>query len=180
MMIWILKKFVKDGDIVLDPMAGIGGTLVEGMRLFPNSLFVGIELEEKFVKWCNASIKKVKKMAEEDWFMKVGIATCLQGDSRELGKIMGVDKIVSSPPYAERYAYRNPRKNKKTILMPVNETEFISLILKILIILEILTMEKQIKLSPVPHGEAKSSIKQIISVNRKGKVDSSIPIIQKI
>ena len=49
MMIWILKKFVKDGDIVLDPMAGIGGTLCEGIRLFPNSLFIGVELEQKFV-----------------------------------------------------------------------------------------------------------------------------------
>lgn len=103
MMIWILKNFVKDGDIILDPMAGIGGTLVEGMRLFPNSLFVGVELEEKFVKWCNASIKKVEKMAKEDWFMKVGKAVCVQGDSRELEKVLRekVNKIVSSPTYAE-------------------------------------------------------------------------------
>ena len=101
MMIWILKNFVKDGEIVLDPMAGIGGTLIEGMRLFPNSLFIGVELEEKFVKWCNASIKKTEKIAKEDWFMKIGKAVCIQGDARELEKIMGVDKIISSPPYAE-------------------------------------------------------------------------------
>jgi len=106
MMIWILKKFVEDGDVVLDPLAGIGGTLVEGMRLFPNSLFVGVELEEKFVKWCNASIKKVEEIAKEDWFMKVGKAICLQGDSRELGKIMGVDKIVSSPPWGGQVQHK--------------------------------------------------------------------------
>lgn len=103
MMVWILKKFCKDGDIVLDPMAGIGGTLIEGMRLFPNSIFIGIELEEKFVKWCNASIKKTEKIAKEDWFMKVGKAICIQGDARELGKVVKekVSKIISSPPYAE-------------------------------------------------------------------------------
>ena len=108
MMIWILKKFVKDGDIVLDPLAGIGGTLIEGMRLFPNSLFIGVELEEKFVKWCNASIKKVEKMAEEDWFMKVGKAVCVQGDSRELEKVLKekVDKIVSSPPWGGQVQHK--------------------------------------------------------------------------
>lgn len=115
MMIWILKKFVEDGDTVLDPMAGIGGTLIEGMRLFPNSLFLGVELEEKFVKWCNASIKKTEKIAKEDWFMKVGKAICVQGDARELINILKtkVNKIISSPPYAERYAYKNPEKKQK-------------------------------------------------------------------
>ncbi len=108
MMIWILKKFVKDGDTVLDPLAGIGGTLIEGMRLFPNSLFIGVELEEKFVRWCNASIKKTEKIAKEDWFMKVGKAVCIQGDSRELEKVLKekVDKIVSSPPWGGQVQHK--------------------------------------------------------------------------
>lgn len=106
MMIWILKNFVKDGEIVLDPMAGIGGTLIEGMRLFPNSLFIGVELEERFVKWTNASIKKTEKIAKEDWFMKIGKAICVQGDARELGKIMRVDKIVSSPPWGGQVQHK--------------------------------------------------------------------------
>ncbi len=103
MMIWILTNFVKDGDIVLDPMAGIGGTLIEGMRLFPNSLFLGVELEEKFVKWTNASIKKTEKIAREDWFMKVGKAICVQGDARQLAKVLKekVNKIITSPPFGQ-------------------------------------------------------------------------------
>ncbi len=103
MMIWILERFVEEGDIVLDPMAGIGTTLLEGMRLFPNSLFIGVELEEKFIKWCNASIKKIERIAKEDWFMKVGKAICVQGDARELEKVLKekVNKIISSPPYSE-------------------------------------------------------------------------------
>lgn len=102
MMIWILEEFIKDGDIVLDPMAGIGTTLLEGMRLFPNSLFIGIELEHKFVKWCNASIKKTERIAWGNWFMKIGRAVCLQGDARDLERVMKqkVDKIISSPPYS--------------------------------------------------------------------------------
>lgn len=124
MMIWILKKFVKDGEIVLDPMAGIGTTLLEGMRLFPNSLFIGIELEHKFVKWCNASIKKTEKIAKEDWFMKVGKAICVQGDARDLQRVLKqkVDKIISSPPYGEGIGHgggnqRKIQEEKKIVLV---------------------------------------------------------------
>lgn len=104
MMIWILERFVKDGEIVLDPMAGIGTTLLEGMRLFPKSLFIGIELEHKFVKWTNASIKKTESIARENWFMKIGKAICIQGDARDLERVLKkkVDKIVSSPPYSQK------------------------------------------------------------------------------
>lgn len=102
LMVWILKKFCKNGEIVLDPMAGIFTTGVEGIRLFPNSLFIGIELEHKFVKWANASIKKTERIAREDWFMEIGKAVCVQGDARDLQRVMKkrVDKIVSSPPYS--------------------------------------------------------------------------------
>lgn len=103
MMIWILEEFVKDGEIVLDPMAGIGTTLLEGMRLFPKSLFIGIELEHKFVKWANASIKKTQRIARENWFMKIGKAVCVQGDARDLQRVIKnkCNKIVCSPPYGE-------------------------------------------------------------------------------
>jgi len=102
-MIWILKKFVKDGDIVLDPMAGIFTTGIEGMRFFPNSLFIGVELEDKFVKMARANIKKVKTIAKKDMFMKIGKGVVVQGDARELEKIMKekVNKIISSPPFEQ-------------------------------------------------------------------------------
>lgn len=103
MMIWILKKFVKDGDVVLDPMAGIGSTLIEGIKLFPNSLFIGVELEDKFVKMTQASIKKTEEIAKKDWFAEVGKAICIKGDARDLEKVLRekVDKIISSPPYVD-------------------------------------------------------------------------------
>lgn len=108
MMIWILEEFVKDGEIVLDPMAGIGTTLLEGMRLFPNSLFIGIELEHKFVKWTNASIKKTERIARENWFMEVGKVICVQGDARDLERVIKekVDKIVSSPPFGGQVQHK--------------------------------------------------------------------------
>lgn len=103
MMHYILKKFVQDGDIVLDPMCGIGTTIIEGMRLFPNSLFIGVELESKFIKMARANIKKVKALAKKDMFMKVGRAVVIQGDTRGLSQIMEkkVNKIISSPPFGQ-------------------------------------------------------------------------------
>jgi len=101
MMIWILEKFVQDGDIVLDPMAGIFTTGIEGMRLFPNSLFIGVDLEDKFVKMARANIKKVERIAKKDMFMKIGKSTAVQGDARELEKVLRekVSKIITSPPF---------------------------------------------------------------------------------
>lgn len=103
MMHWILKKFIQEGDIVLDPMCGIGTTMIEGMRLFPNSLFIGVELENKFVKMVRANIRKTEKIAKKDMFLKIGKAVCVQGDARDLSKIMKekVSKIITSPPFQE-------------------------------------------------------------------------------
>lgn len=115
MMIWILKKFVQDGDIVLDPMCGIATTLIEGMRLFPNSLFIGVDLEDKFVKMAKANIRKIEKIAKKDMFMKIGKAVCLQGDARDLSKIMKekVDKIISSPPFQQAGTDTEKRMKKR-------------------------------------------------------------------
>ena len=114
MMHWILKKFVQDGDIVLDPMCGIGTTMIEGMRLFPNSIFIGVELEEKFLKMAEANIKSLEARAKIDMFLKIGKAVCVQGDARELEKIMKekVSKIISSPPFGKENPIM-PMKNAK-------------------------------------------------------------------
>lgn len=113
MMIWILKNFVQDGDIVLDPMAGILTTGIEGMRLFPNSIFIGVELEDKFVKMAQANIKKVKKIGKKDMFLKIGKAVCVKGNARDLEKILKekVNKIITSPPFADsKHNYKHGLK----------------------------------------------------------------------
>ena len=100
-IIWILERFVKDGDVVLDPMAGIFTTGVEGMRLFPNCVFIGVELEDRFVKMARANIRKVENIAKDDKLKKIGKAICIRGDARELEKVLQekVDKIITSPPF---------------------------------------------------------------------------------
>ncbi len=124
MMIWILKKFCKDGDIVLDPMAGIGTTLVEGMRMFPKSVFIGVELEEKFVRLANKSVVKTEDVIVENWFTKMGKAVCIQGDARDLERVMKMkcDRVVMSPPYSEtRMDGGSYRMRRKTGMRPYTD-----------------------------------------------------------
>lgn len=125
MMIWILKKFCKDGDVVLDPMAGIGTTMVEGMQLFPSSTFVGIELEEKFVKLAMASINRTKSLVAVNFtYTPLGEATCIQGDARDLERVLKkkMDKVVMSPPYSEtRMDGGSYRMRRKTGMRPYTD-----------------------------------------------------------
>jgi len=97
---WILDHYVKNGDTVLDCMAGIGTTLIEGMRMFPDCIFIGVEFEQKFVDMAQANIKKVQEIYERDLFKpKLGKAIVMKGDARNLEGV--VDKILTSPPFAE-------------------------------------------------------------------------------
>lgn len=82
---------------VLDPMAGIGTTLIEAMLLGMDA--IGIEYEKKFVKQANKNIKHIRRTHSD---LKLGKAVCFQGDARKLSDIMKkkrVKSILFSPPY---------------------------------------------------------------------------------
>lgn len=103
---WILDKYASDGYIILDPMCGVGTTLVEAIRKFPRSAIVGYELEEKFVKMAQANIEKTRKAHAGGLFkteMPPNIDVYL-GDARNMKKIGSdcIDLVVTSPPYGEQ------------------------------------------------------------------------------
>lgn len=82
---------------VLDPMAGIGTTLVEAMLLGMDA--VGVELERKFVNQANENIRHIRKDFSS---FKLGNAKCFHGDARFLSKLESNKKfssIIFSPPY---------------------------------------------------------------------------------
>jgi len=81
---------------VLDPMAGVGTTLVEAVLLGMDA--VGVEYEKKFVKQANENIKHVQKCHNPK---KIGNAACIQGDARDLSCLTTseVNAILTSPPY---------------------------------------------------------------------------------
>jgi DNA modification methylase len=79
---------------VLDPMAGIGTTLVEAMSLGMNA--IGVEYEKKFVDQAIKNIKHFKKIYPNK---NLGKAICIQGDSRNLSCLKNVNSLLFSPPY---------------------------------------------------------------------------------
>lgn len=82
---------------VLDPMAGIGTTLVEAMLLGMDA--VGVEYEQKFVDQANKNIHSVQETFPSK---NLGKAVCVRGDARNLSTILKTDEarsILFSPPY---------------------------------------------------------------------------------
>ena len=87
----------KPGDVILDPMSGIGTTLVVGYSLGYN--VIGVELEEHFVRLLALNmVRCVAKLGAQGWFRIV------QGDARRLREVLScqppVASAVTSPPYA--------------------------------------------------------------------------------
>ena len=81
----------KRGDTILDPMAGIGTTLICGAMM--GYRVIGVELEPHFIELANASIIRI-------WgkFRSPGSAWMIHGDARNL-KAIDLDAAITSPPY---------------------------------------------------------------------------------
>lgn len=97
----LINTFTKQGDVVLDPMAGIGTTLVEAMLLGRN--VVGVDIEEKFCKLMEGNLENVKQLNDKSRFkLRLGRAAVVKGDSRQLAQLLQdkMDAVVTSPPYS--------------------------------------------------------------------------------
>jgi len=85
--------------VVLDPFGGVALGGLDAMR--QGLHYIGVELEEKFVDLGNQNIE-LWNSRYAPHFPTWGTATLLQGDSRQLAKVLGgADGLISSPPYAE-------------------------------------------------------------------------------
>lgn len=95
----LIQEYSKEGDWILDPMAGIGTTLVESVLLGRNAL--GVEFEQKFVDIVSRNLKRIEVF--RDRLKNMGKAYVFQGDSRNLCFILQsfkpFDAIVFSPPF---------------------------------------------------------------------------------
>lgn len=109
LLLWIVGKYTKPGDIILDPMAGSGSTML-ATRYGRN--VVVVELEEKFVKMAEDNWSKLVFLPKLKW----GLGDCriLQGDARNLTDLL-VDHCIFSPPYASEQI-DNRKTLNKTIL----------------------------------------------------------------
>jgi hypothetical protein len=100
MMIWIIERYCKPGDWVVDPMCGVGSTLLMAGDLGINA--IGIELEENFYEQSAKNIQHLKRTR----LWGLGEMHVIHGDARALDLYLPLihshpSAIISSPPYGE-------------------------------------------------------------------------------
>jgi len=104
LLIKIVETYTLPGEVILDPMAGSGTTLL-ACTLGRNVILV--ELEEKFCKMCRDNWEIVKMHPQLGYEM--GECQIIQGDARNLQGL--ADKIITSPPFADsEHHYRHGLK----------------------------------------------------------------------
>lgn len=92
-----IATYTKPGDLVLDPMCGIGTTLVEALRLGRHAL--GVEYEPRWAKLARDNVIHTMGTTGSG----IGLVAC--GDARQLTQLFDarhhgkVDLVVTSPPY---------------------------------------------------------------------------------
>ncbi|MGH2867855.1 MAG: DNA methyltransferase [Solirubrobacteraceae bacterium] len=93
----ILTAYSKPGGLVVDPMCGIGTTLIEGALL--DRRCIGVELDEHWVAVTRANLRSTLTPRQR------GMADVRLGDARSLAMLLKgfrgrIDLVVTSPPYA--------------------------------------------------------------------------------
>ena len=92
-----IAAYSRPGDLVLDPMCGIGTTLVEAIHLGRQA--IGIELEPRWAQLASANLTHARYQGA------TGTATVLTGDARQLPRLVDPDLagrvtlVLTSPPY---------------------------------------------------------------------------------
>ena len=92
-----IERYTQPGDLVADPMCGIGTTLVEAIHLGRDGL--GVEFEDRWAKIAAANIAHARRNGA------TGSAEVICGDARQLpalvppGMAGRAALVVTSPPY---------------------------------------------------------------------------------
>jgi len=95
LLYYLIKRYTKPGDVILDPMAGTYSSCIIASLLNRHS--IGVDIEEKFYRWGLKNKELLEKAGEARGEMVI-----LKGDARRLSEILKkkVDKILTSPPYS--------------------------------------------------------------------------------
>jgi modification methylase len=92
-----ITAYSQPGELVLDPMCGIGTTLVEATRLGRDA--IGVELEARWAKLARANLAHARTCGAS------GSGRVVTGDARHLVDLLGAELtgqialVVTSPPY---------------------------------------------------------------------------------
>lgn len=94
---YAIAHYSEPGDLVLDPMCGIGTTLVEAVHAGRRA--VGVEYEPHWVEVSRANLALARELGAEHE------GRVLHGDARQIGSLLPPDYVgqaalvVTSPPY---------------------------------------------------------------------------------
>ena len=93
----IIETYSAPGGLVVDPMCGIGTTMIEGAVL--GRRCIGVDLEPR---WASVAVANIDHILDDEQWARAEVRV---GDARELPQVLGdlsgtVDLIATSPPYA--------------------------------------------------------------------------------
>jgi modification methylase len=92
-----IARYTRPGDLVADPMCGIGTTLVEAIHLGRDSL--GIEYEDRWAHVAAANLAHARRQGA------TGTGEVIRGDARQLAALLPPGTagraalVITSPPY---------------------------------------------------------------------------------
>jgi modification methylase len=92
-----ITRYTQPGDLVADPMCGIGTTLVEAIHLGRDA--IGVEFEDRWAQIAAANISWARRHGA------VGAGQVIRGDARQLTSLLPPGMagraalVVTSPPY---------------------------------------------------------------------------------
>jgi modification methylase len=92
-----IRAYTQPGDLVVDPMCGIGTTLVEAIHLGRDA--IGVEYEDPWARLASAGVELARAQGA------TGHAEVLTGDARNLSGLLDpavrghVAMVLTSPPY---------------------------------------------------------------------------------
>ena len=96
---FLIDKYTKVGDLILDPMAGTGSTCV--LSALKGRDAICIDIEPLFYQW----MEKAREIVEKTPMLgRKGKIINILGDARRLSDLLKqIDIIITSPPYGETY-----------------------------------------------------------------------------
>jgi len=94
---FLILNFTREGETILDPMAGSGSTGVVAALHGRNA--VQVDIEEKFHQWMEEARRKVEQTPT---LTPKGKIVNILGDARRLSELLTqADTIITSPPYGD-------------------------------------------------------------------------------
>jgi len=116
---WIVDSFTKAGDTILDPMCGIGTTLIAATM---GRSVIAIDLEQKFIDICHKNWEKLKMIGPELGY-SFGKAQIICGDSRSLDILLSnadiLNQVNRDSKIAILYLLLGQMDNSKALILEV-------------------------------------------------------------